>query len=90
MAIELPIALWLVGASHRRRASGDVLAANLLTHPAAWWLVRSALWPWALVEILVTATETVVYRAATGLSWPRALITSICANGVTAALSFVL
>lgn len=89
LAVELPIVFWLAGTPARRRALADAFAANLLTHPLAWWLIRSLLWPWAAVEVGVALTEAVVYRAATGLAWPRALLTSACANGVTAALSFV-
>ena len=45
---------------------------------------------WWLVEGLVWLTEACVYRAATRLSWTRAATTSLVANGVTAALGWLL
>ena len=88
-AIELPVVALIASRGLRRRAAGDSLAANLLTHPAAWYLVRSAGLPWFAAEIGVAAIELLVYRRVTRLSWLRAAAASLAANGVTAALSFV-
>ena len=89
VAIELPIIAALAPRDRRRRALGDAFAANLLTHPAAWFLVRSLAAPWSVTELGVAVVEALVYRAVTRMSWARAAIASGCANGVTAALSFV-
>lgn len=88
-AIELPIVAAIAPRGARRRAPVDALAANLLTHPAAWYLVRAAAASWLAVELGVTAAELLVYRAVTRMSLPRAALAACCANGVTAALSFV-
>ena len=88
-AIELPIVVMCAGAGKRRRAAMDSLAANLVTHPAAWYLVRSMLLPWLAVELAVAAAELLIYRGVTKLSWGRATAAAVLANGVTAAMSFV-
>jgi hypothetical protein len=90
VAIELPLVALVAPAGRRRRAAVDSIAANLLTHPLAWFLFGSALLPWTVVEIGVAGAETVVYRAVTGLRWPRAIAAAMLANTVTATLSFVL
>jgi len=90
VAIELPIVLLLAPAGRRRRAAGDACAANLLTHPCAWWAVLSAGASWWLVEAVVALVEAAVYRVSTGLTWPRAAATSLLANGVTAAIGALL
>jgi len=89
VAIELPIVVAWAPRDRRRRIAVDAFAANLLTHSAAWYLVRSLAAPWLLVEIGVAAVEALVYRRVGGLEWSRAAAASCCANGVTAALSFV-
>lgn len=88
-AIELPIVAAIAPRAARRRAVVDAFGANLLTHPAAWYLVRALAAPWLAVEVSVTAVELLVYRAVTRISWRRAGLAACCANGVTAALSFV-
>jgi len=87
-AVELPIVA-LVAVDRRRRAALDAFGANLLTHPLAWYSVRSLLLSWLAVELAVLAVEAVVYRTVTRLSWARALLAACLSNGVTAALSFV-
>ncbi|MFK7739766.1 MAG: hypothetical protein AB8H80_05535 [Planctomycetota bacterium] len=88
--IELPLIVWLLGSGRRTRAAGDVLAANLLTHPLAWFLVRLQDWPWTLVELLVLAAEACAYRKLRRIPWRRAVLLSSVANGATAALSLLL
>lgn len=90
VSIELPVVLLLAPAARRRRAAGDACAANLLTHPCAWWAVLSLGASWWLVEAAVAFVEAVVYRTSTGLSWPRAALTSLLANGVTATIGALL
>lgn len=88
-AVELPILAAIAPAGQRRRAALDSLAANLLTHPLAWYLFGAGLVPWTALEIGVTAVETAAYRVVTRFSWLRAAIAAVAANIVTAALSFV-
>lgn len=90
VAIELPIVLLVTARGRRKRATGDALAANLLTHPCAWWAVLSAGASWWLVETLVVVAETVVYRTCTRMAWPRAATASLLANGVTATIGLLL
>ena len=90
VAIELPIVVLLVGRGRRRRAPLDALAANLLTHPLAWWAVMSGAAPWLFTELCVVAVEACVYRAATRLGWASAAMTALAANLVTAAIGLLL
>lgn len=90
VSFELPIVLLLAPRGRRARAAGDACAANLLTHPCAWWAVLSAGAPWGLVEAAVLVVEAMVYRTVTGLRWPRAVATALLANGVTAAIGAML
>ena len=73
-AIELPIV---------------ALLAGRVTHPIAWFLVRSMEAPWLVVEIGVFVAECLIYRQATRMPWLRAVAAALLANGITAALSFV-
>lgn len=86
--IELPIAMACANATRRRRAGTDSLAANLVTHPTAWYLANSVMLPWLAVEIAVLIAEVLIYRHVTRLTWARASAAGALANGVTAALSF--
>jgi len=88
-AIELPIVAAAAGRPLRARAAADSLAANLLTHPLAWYLYAADLLPWTVIEIGVTGVELLVYRLVTRLPWARAALATVLANGITAALSFV-
>jgi len=90
VALELPIVLALVPPHVRRRAWVDGLAVNCVTHPLAWWAVLHQGVGWWPVEGVVTLTELVSYRGVTGLSWRRAALVACAANGVTAALSWLL
>ena len=87
-AVELPIVA-LLARGRRRRAALDAFGANLLTHPLAWYAVRTLLASWTAVELTVVVVEAVVYRTVTRLPLERAVVASALANGVTAALSFV-
>ena len=90
VAIELPLVMCIAPRGHRRRVLGDGLAANLLTHPCAWWAVLAAGAPWLLVEAVVCAVEAAVYCGASKISLRRALVASLVANSVTAAIGAVL
>ena len=87
-AVELPIVA-AVAVGRRRRALLDAFFANLLTHPLAWYSIRTWLLSWLAVEVAVLLVEAIVYRTVTRLTWGRALLAAALANGITAALSFV-
>lgn len=89
VAIELPIVAACAPRGLRRRGAVDSVFANLVTHPLAWLAVGSGALSWTVVELLVAAVEILVYRGVTRMRWTRAALASLCANGVTAALSFV-
>jgi hypothetical protein len=88
LAVELPLVLAVAGRARWRRTASDALLANTLTHPLAWCAIGAGA-PWLAVEIAVAVVEWLVYRTVTGLRPARALAASLLANGVTAALSFV-
>lgn len=89
VAVELPLVALVAPRGQRRRAAVDSIAANLLTHPLAWFTFGSGLLPWAVVEAGVAGVEFAVYRFVTQLRWPVAAAAALIANAVTAALSFV-
>jgi hypothetical protein len=89
VAVELPLVMLCAPRSLRRRAATDSVLANLLTHPLAWLAIGSQTLPWTAAEIAVVIVEAVIYCGLTGLPLPRATLVSLVANGVTAALSFV-
>lgn len=88
-AVELPIVATIAPASLRRRAGWDSLAANLLTHPLAWYLFASGEMPWLAIEAGVAAVETAAYALVTQMPLRRALTASLTANSITAAMSFL-
>lgn len=86
LAFELPIAAGLAPGGERRRLLIDALLLNLLTHPlavAARWYAELPLLP---IEAAVWTAEAVGYRRLSGLSWGRAALLSVVANGATTAL----
>ena len=87
-AVELPIVARIAPTNLRRRAAWDSLAANLLTHPLAWYAVRELGASWWLVEGCVVVAEALVYVGCTRLPAGRAWLLALFANAVTAALSF--
>lgn len=89
VAVELPIVVVCAPHVLRRRAALDSVLANLLTHPLAWLAIVGLGWSWTGTELAVAVVETCVYRGVTRMSWARAALAALCANGVTAALSFV-
>jgi hypothetical protein len=98
LAVELPIVLWLARRARPelplRRVAAAALAANLLTHPALWYLpyllVPSALSPqhWGTYVVVgeagVLVVETLVYWLvlARGRPW-LALALSALANAAS-------
>lgn len=88
-ACEIPIVGAIAPRGRRRRAAVDAFAANLLTHPLAWYAYMSGWLSWGVVEALVVAVEVVIYALVTRLRWMGAVAASLLANGVTMALSFL-
>jgi hypothetical protein len=88
LAVELPLLALLAPTARRRRALLDGTAANLLTHPLAWYAVRELGASWWLVEGCVLVVEALVYVGCTRLPVGRAWLMAALANAVTAALSF--
>lgn len=89
LAVELPLVALLAPAGRRRPTALDAAAANLLTHPLAWYSVRELGASWWLVEGAVVSVEALVYIGCTRLPAGRAWLMAAIANAVTAALSFV-
>lgn len=88
-AIEFAIVLALAPAPQRVRVAVDSLAANLFTHPLAFWAVTHGhvgFWP---TEGAVCLVETAIYARISRLPLPRAVAISLAANGVTLATSFL-
>lgn len=96
VAIELPVAVALLGASGRPGASiskraGLVLFANLASHPVLWF-VLSALplrggWALALSETWAVLAEAALYRLALdGVSLRRCALASLAANASSLAV----
>jgi hypothetical protein len=97
VAIELALAVPLLARVERRlsRRAAAVVAANLATHPLVWFLFpglamgRAA--RVALSELWALLAEAAIYV----IVWPslrfrRALLVSLAANGVSAAVGLLL
>lgn len=87
-AVEFAIVFAIAPPTQRVRIATDSLAANLCTHPPAFWLVtqgHAGFWP---VEFTVWLVEAAIYVGVSRLPVLRALATSMAANGVTLAMSF--
>lgn len=89
LAVEVPLALALVGEGARRRAAWDAPLLNLLTHPLACAAYVRLAAPLAAVEVVVTLVEAAGYRWVTGLTARRALLVSAVCNAVTTAIGIV-
>lgn len=88
--VEVPLYALGSGLESRRRAAGDALLAQLLTHPIAWSAVRGfglPLWP---VELGVFLAEAAVYRTLSGLSLGRAVLISFVLNLTTTVVGLTL
>lgn len=89
IGIEVAIALLIIPREMWKRRLGDVVLANLVTHPLATVAVWRLGIPWLVAEVAVTAGEAVIYRFVSGFAWSRAVLLSFACNAVTASLSFV-
>ncbi len=87
LLVEALVTALAAGYGSRRFAIATSVCGNLLTHPAAWLLLaalRASAVPFVLVEVAVTAAEAALQRGVAGLSWKRAVLVSVAANGATA------
>lgn len=89
VACELPLVAISAPRGLRRRAAGDSVLVNLLTHPLAWLSVTALGQSWLLVECSVIAVEALAYATVTKMPWPRAIAAASLANVVTASMSFL-
>jgi hypothetical protein len=89
IAVEVAVALVIMPRALWRTRLGDVVLANLATHPLATLAVHDFEVPWLAAEIAVTAGEAVIYRFLSGFTWRKAGLLSLACNAVTAGLSFV-
>lgn len=90
LAVEIPVAMLFGEANRRGQAAATCLAVNLVSHPIAYYTVTNGVLSFAPTELLVTVFEAMGYKGFARLSLGRAALTSTVANGLTAALSFVL
>ena len=88
--VEVPLAVVLAGGTSRRVVLAGAVAVNLFSHPLAHLAWNSAAASYATIELSVGLVEVLGYRLAAGLSWRRAIVLSVLANGATVALSFLL
>lgn len=88
-ASEFVVVAAVAPAPRRLRTATDSLAANLFTHPLAFWLVTGGHLGWWPTEIGVCVAEAAIYAGVSRLGPARAFATSLAANGVTAAMSFL-
>ncbi len=83
---ELAVAPWLMPPSEPRwRRFGAVVAANMLSHPAVWFVFPELrlpyLWFLLVAELWAFASEVLVYRLVfPALTWRRAIAASALAN----------
>lgn len=84
IAVELPIALLLLGTAHRQRVCLAVVGANMVTHPIIWWLLFTHHVNWFVAEGAVALFEGCVLL----LLFPKhrllAAFTGVFMNVVTA------
>jgi hypothetical protein len=97
LAVETPLAMGLLRDVDRSRLRrlGAVLAGNLATHPAVWFILPALGLPavamMAVMETWAVVVEMAVYRLVfPSLSWPRALGISAVANGASFAVGLIL
>ena len=91
LAVELPIAAWLLRRAEPGllRAGVLVFFANLATHPAVWYVVTQLFLVGTLEYTLAAegwavSAEAVFYAAAVrGLPVRRAIMVSVLANGAS-------
>jgi hypothetical protein len=89
IAVEVAVALAIMPRALWRTRLGDVVLANLVSHPLATLAVTDFEVPWIVAEAAVTAGEAAIYRLLSGFTWRKAILLSLACNAVTAVLSFL-
>jgi len=88
IAVEALVLALLTRGTKRRRVVTTSLFVNCLTHSIAWILNTGGFPIFVAVELAVVAAEAQLYSTVVPAPYPRALVWSIVANGVTIAMSF--
>lgn len=89
LVVELPIFALAAPPGRRSTVVTAAFAANLLSHPLAWWamtVLGAPFWP---VEFAVFALEAIALVVSARLNVLRAVLGSAIANAATVGLSFV-
>lgn len=96
LAIECPVVMALLARAQpslwRRWLAG--LLPSLVTHPLAWRAVHGLgpqdQWAgWAVVELVVAVVEAILITPLAGVRPRRAMLTSVCTNGLSAAVGLL-
>jgi hypothetical protein len=90
LIVELPIYGWFGSPGQRGGIVLTGLAANLVSHPIAWWLILGAGAPFLIAEFGVVVFEAAALRLCGGITLRRAALAALTANLVTMSLSFLL
>jgi hypothetical protein len=99
LAVEAPAAALFVvvcGWGSARRAAGAAILGTLATHWLAWrlavTLIEAPAYPllFVAIEASVVLLESIAYRLVVPLKLPRALMTSLVANGASVGLGLLL
>jgi hypothetical protein len=84
LAVEVPLAFALAPRGRRAAFVPIAVAAQLLTHPLAWFAFSEGYLGWWAVEGTVLVVETIVYALA-AIGWLRASVIAVVANALSAA-----
>jgi hypothetical protein len=96
LLVEVLVAFPLLQSeASRARRIGAICAAQLLTHPAVWFILPALGWTrftyLTIAEAWAVAAELVLYRLVFAkLAWSRALGVSALANGASLAVGIFL
>jgi len=89
LAIELPIALFLLRRLPRSQVLLAASAASLCTHPVACLCVAFDLASWFAVEAGVVVFEAIALRALLGCTWRSACFVAFACNGASAGVAWL-
>lgn len=98
LAIETPIYLWLLRERGWRFGFTVALLGNALTHPFAWWLVRSSEPAWSrfgAAELFAWLSEALLLvllaRAFDKrIGWSQSVWTALAANATSASIGLLI
>lgn len=88
--IEAGVVASLTKSPHRGRRILESAAINLFTHPIAFAVWDGSSLGFWTIEAAVIVVEALLYRFVSRTDTKTAWLLSVCANGPTLALSFVL